>query len=850
MIQDLRHGLRLLLQQKGWTIVVVLSVALGIGANTALFGAVNGLWFKTLGGVARPTELVRVKYVGKNDMGNDFSDYGFSGTDSAGQSIRATFSNPMFEILRANSPATLTDLAGGAPRGQMNFVVDGQAEIVRGYEASGNFFQLLGVRAVAGRIFEPDDDSPSATPVGVLSEGFWKRRFGGRADVLGKVVQVNNTPVTIVGVTPAVFTGIQQAISTPPDITVPLALDARLDDSGRLKLATSWWLQVIGRLKPGVTAKQVQGSLDGLFQETARAGWSTYFAGLNDAARAQSNNQNRTAVPHLRVDVGARGIYDANANDARSMSLLTVIVILLLLIVCANVANLLLSRATARRREISVRLSLGASRWRLIRQLLTESVLLAVAGGAAGLLVGNWGRHLLPVPAADASLDWRLFTFVSALTLVTGIVFGLVPALRATRLDVNCALKDNSRAATGTRSTLSKALLIVQVAISLVLLVGAGLFLNTLRNLRNVDVGFDTSNLMIFRIAPALSGYDRTRWQALYRDVQERLTALPGIRAVAASQPPLLSGGVSATDIFIEGHDYTNAVAGPTESSRPIGSNMYQMTVSSSFFQTMGIPLLAGRLLADRDDDKAPRVVVINETAARKYFGSENPVGKRFGNLMETRTQTEIVGVVRDVKYNSLREAPPPTMYVPIAQRNWPGMSIEVRTASDPASLATAVRAAVRGINPNLPLTNMTTQAEAVEGRLAQERLFAQAYVLFGLLALTLASIGLFGVMSYSVARRTNEIGIRMALGARRVDVVSLVMKESMTMVLIGVVIGLAGAFAASQLVATLLFGLAPTDPATIGLAVAVMTAVSAFAGYIPARRAASVDPMIALRYE
>jgi len=849
MLQDLRHGVRLLLQNTGWTLVVILSVALGIGANTALFGAVNGLWFKTLG-VDRPHELVRLKWVGRNDMGNDFSDYGFSGSDLNGPLVRATFPKPIFDTLRENSRTTLVDLAAGAPRGQLNVVVDGQAEIVRGYEASGNFYQLLGVKPLAGRTLVPEDDAPSATPVGVLSEGFWKRRFGGAADTIGTVVQVNNTAVTIVGVTPSSFTGIQQAISTPPDITLPLALEARIGDNKQLLQATSWWLQAVGRLKPGVTPEQVQGSLDGLFQETARAGWSAYYAGLNDAARAQSINQNHSAVPHLRVDSGARGIYDASANDARSMSLLTVVVTVLLLIVCANVANLLLSRAAARRKEISVRLSLGASRWRLIRQLLTESVVLAAAGGTAGLVVGNWGRHLLPLPAAAASLDWKLLTFVTALTFLTGILFGIVPAVRATRLDVNSALKENSRAATGARSLLSKALLVGQVAMSLVLLVGAGLFLNTLRNLRSVDVGFDTSNLMIFRVAPALSGYDKTRAQSLYRGVQERLAALPGVRSVGLSQPPLLSGGTSPTDIFIEGHDYANAAAGANESTRPRGSNMYQMTVSPTFFPTMGIPLLAGRLLTDHDDEKGPRVVVINETAARKYFGSDNPIGKRFGNLIENRTQTESVGIVRDVRYNSLREPAPPTMYVPFGQRNWPGMSVEVRTAADPASLIAAVREAVRRLDPNLPLTNMTTQAEAVEGRLAQERLFAQAYVLFGLLALALASIGLFGVMSYSVARRTNEIGIRMALGARSADVLSLVMKESMTMVAVGVAIGLAGAFIASRFVAAFLFGLAPTDPLTLAVAVGVMAVVSAFAGYLPARRAARVDPMVALSYE
>ena len=564
-----------------------------------------------------------------------------------------------------------------------------------------------------------------------------------------------------------------------------------------------------------------------------------------------SRNRDRTAVPQLRVEPGRRGIYDAGARDLQSVTLLSVVVVVLLLIVCANVANLLLSRAATRRKEISVRLSLGAPRWRLVRQLLTESVLLAAVGGVAGAVIGHWSRQLMPLPAATAPFDWRLFAFVTALTLATGILFGIVPAFRATQIDVSSALKENSRTSTGARTRLSKSLLVVQVAMSLVLLVGAGLFLSTLRNLRSVDVGFDTMNLMLFRVSPALARYDKARTASFYADLEQRLASLPGITAVGFSQPALLSGSVSSTDIFVEGHEYSGSGSPQGESTRTRGNPIYQMTVSPRFFATLGIRTLRGRTLTDRDDDKAPRVVVINEAAARAYFApAENPIGVRFGNLIENRTQIEIVGIVRDIKYNSVRDAAPPTMYFPLRQRCCPGVSFEVRTAADPAALVNTVREAVRRADPNVPIVSMSTQAEQVEGRLAQERLFAQAYALFGGLALVIASIGLFGLMSYSVARRTNEIGVRMALGARRADVVALVMKESMAMVVCGVAIGLVTAFAAGRLVATLLFGVAASDPATIAIATAVMIAVASLAGYLPARRAARVDPMVALRDE
>ena len=849
MFQDLRHGIRLLVQQKGWTLVVVLSIALGIGANTALFGAVNGLLLQAIP-VTEPDTLVRLRYVGKNDMGNDFSEYGFPGQDSSGRDIRSTLPYPVFRQLQIDGMPTMSGVAAGAPIGQLNVVVDGSAEIARGFVASGNFYQVLGVTALIGRTLQPADEAPTAPPVAVISEVFWKRRFGASANALGKVVVANNAPVTIVGVTSARFTGIQQPSGTAPDMTVPIGLEAQLDERKLVEKPTAWWVQVFGRLKQGVTAAQVAGSLDGVFQAKAQAGWSAMLGGLSAEERGSSRYANRNAVPHLLVDSASGGIYDANASDRQSLTLLSVVVAVLLLIVCANVANLLLSRAAARRKEFSVRLSLGASRPRLIRQLLTESIVLAGVGGAGGVLVGYWGRQLLPIAAAGAAFDGRLFAFVFVLTLSTGLVFGIAPAFRATQIDVSTALKETSRSSSSARSSLSKALLVAQVGLALALLVGAGLFLNTLWNLRRVDVGFDTSNLMLFRINPQLNQYDNARTSSLYAALLERIGRVPGVKAVGYSQPPLLSGGVSSTDIFIQGHSYARAESS-YETTRQRGDILNQVRVSPSFFRTLGIPLLAGRLPTDRDDEKAPKVAVINETAARKYFApGETPVGMRFGEALERRTDVEIVGIVRDVKYNSVRDAAPPTMYLPLSQRRFPGVAFEVRTAADPATLVNTIRAAVKDVDPDLPVSNMTTQAEAVEGRLAREKLFAQAYLLFGTLALALASIGLFGLMSYSVARRTNEIGIRMALGARRADVVSMVLKESMTMVGMGILAGLVAAVAGSRFVTTLLFGLAPTDPLTIAAAVALMAAVSLIAAYLPARRAARVDPMVALRYE
>ena len=847
MFKDLRHAVRVLLRAKGWTTVVILSLALGIGANTAIFSGINGLLLEQIP-VRDPGTLVKLRWGGRNDMVNSSSDYGFSRMGPEGRNIRSTFSYPMYQQFLADNK-TMTDIIACAPYGRVNVVVDGQADIASAFISSGNYFQLLGVTARIGRTIVPDDDRADAPPVAVISSKFWHTRFTTDPAVIGKTIRVNNVMVTIVGVLSPDFTGIQQAIAELPDISLPLALDSQLNTSPgsgppRMAQPTYWWLQAMGRLKPGVTAAQVHGNLEGAFQATARAGFEAYMKAAPEAERTSARNQDRTRVPRLIVESGARGIYDVNTNDTRAATILSVVVGLVLLIVCANVANLLLSRAAARQRELSVRLSLGATRRRLIRQLLTESLLLATIGGALGVLVGHWGVQLLPPPINQSTvLDWRVLAFVLAVTTFTGILFGLAPALRATGVNVSDALKQTGRSVAGSRSILSKGLLVVQVAISIVLIVGAGLFLRTLNNLRHVDVGFNPQNLLLLRINPQLIRYDAKRTSTLYNDLLQRIAAVPGVRGAALSNPALLSGSVNGTGIFVRGRVYP---AGRGD----LNNDINRLVVSPNFFEMMEIPILLGRGFNPRDTEAAPKVVVINEAAAKKYFPNENPVGQRMGTSPEDSDEFEIVGLLKDVKYNSVREPAPPTMYVPYTQTRAGSAVIEVRTAGAPATATSGVREAVRQVDPNLPMMDVSTQLEQVERRFQQEKLFAQAYTLFGGLAMLLAAIGLFGLMSYNVSRRTNEIGIRMALGAQRQHVLRLVMFESMILVVIGVAIGTGIALGAGRFVRTLLFGLNATDVWTMALAIAIMVGVSTLAGFLPARRASRVDPMVALRYD
>ena len=845
MLRDLRLAARMLLQAKGWTAVVLICLALGIGANTALFGAINGLLLRKLP-VRDPDSLVRLRYAGPNQVRTDVLSYGFMAPDDRGRPVEPVFSYPMYRQFVADN-RTMSDVFAGAPFGRVNLVVNGRAEVASAFLSSGNYYQALGVAARIGRTIAPDDDVPSAPPVGVISHRYWMSRFGGSPGAVGTSVHVNNVPITIVGVLPPNVAGFEQAVGDTPDVSLPLALEPQLNPGlttppSLVTRPTFWWLLVMGRLKPGATAAQVQGNLAGVFQHTAREGFASYLLSLPPEERARSSSQDRSQVPDLLVDSGSRGVYDASATDIRAVTVLSAVVVLVLLIVCANVANLLLSRAAARQRELSVRLALGATRARLVRQLLTESLLLAAVGGTLGVFVGTWGQRLLPgAPGQASPLDWHLLAFVITVTTLTGVVFGTAPALRVTSLaDVTVALKENSRSVAGSRSLFGRSLVVTQVAISLVLLIGAGLFLRTLQNLRHVDFGFNPRNVVLFQVSPALNRYEPEKQNPLYDRIGERLRAIAGVRSVSWSNPSLMTTRRFSGGMFVQGRSYA-----PGQRETISG-----MTVSPTFFETMEIPLVAGRGFTERDDNAAPRVVVINEAAARQYFPNENPIGRRIGSTLEGSGRQEIVGILRDAKYNSVRDRAAPTRYAPYLQSPQGSATFEVRTAGDPLAAIGSIREAVRQIDPDLPLIDVTTQAEQVERRFLQEKVFAQAYALFGGLALLVASVGLFGLMSYSIARRTNEIGIRMALGAARRDVLRLVMRESMILVAAGVAIGLAAAAAASRFIATLLFGLAPTDPMTIAGAIAVMLLVSAVAGYLPAKRASGIDPMAALRCE
>jgi predicted permease len=856
--QDVRYAARLLVRGRGWTVVVILLLALGIGANTALFSATDALLFASVP-VKDPASLVRFHWTGRNDLVTEQDEFGSIRSTPGGQRVRGSMSYPVYQQLAADA-APYADLFALFPDGQINVVIDGQAELAGQSAATGNYFSVLGVSAHLGRVFTPEDDTPASPPVAVVSSQYWRSRFGESPSALGTVIKANGVPVTIIGVLPANFTGVQHALTDSiPDIYFPLSLDLQLhasagrNDPSLLTAPTAWWLQVMGRLHPNATAAQLQAALEGPFRRTARANFDRFLKELPEARRNSPTFQNRTQVPQLIVDSGRRGFYDTDEDARMSAAILSAVVFVVLLIVCANVANLMLSRAVSRRREISVRLSLGATRSRLVRQLLTEALLLALAGAALGVVVALFGIQLLPPPASGVDVfRGKVLLFAIVAAVMTSLLFGVAPALRATSVNVNAELKETGRSVAGRRSVLARSLLVVQVALSLVLLVGAGLFVRTLTNLRRVDVGFDPHNILLVRLTPATSGYDSAHSIELFRTLIDRFGALPGVRAAALSQPALLSGSISSTGIYVEG-DATGGRASDVDTpgnERDRTHSIDRLIIWPGYFRLLGLPVVMGRDLTDHDTGSSSRVTIINETAARTFFPNQNPIGKRFTTSPGGNEYIEVVGVVGDAKYENVRDPAPPTMYDSFMQNPRASAFLLLRTAGMASTVAPAVRQTIHDVAPNLPIVTITTQTQAIERRFSQERLFAQAYALFGGIALLLASVGLFGLMSYNVARRTAEMGIRMALGAPRIRVMRMVMTESLRLVAIGVVAGVAVALLAARFVATLVFGLSATDASTIVIATGVLVAVSALAAYLPARRASRVDPAIALRAE
>ncbi len=861
LLQDLRYGVRMLLKQKSLTAIAVLSLALGIGANTALFSIVDAMLLKMLP-VKEPQRLVLFQSLASPE----FTAGSYNGNSTrdpvTGQQRMTSFPYQSYQRFRAQ-PGALSDVFAF---GQVNLNVqaDGQADVANGQAVTGNYFVGLGVAPLLGRVLTDEDDKAAASPVAVLSYRYWQKRFSGNPAVVGQQINLNNVAFTVIGVTPPGFEGTMDIGSTQ-DVTIPMAWEPPLNvDPQRSRLfgAGVWWLRIMGRLQPGTTREQAQAQLADAFQQSVvehRAARAMQAQAVGGNAISPLDPKD---YPRLVLASGGQGEMNTRAYYAPSLYLLLGVVGLVLLIACANVANLLLARAAGRQKEFGVRLALGASRGRLIRQLLTESVLLAGLGGALGLVfalwikdgllaVSDWGPRTL-----EPQLDWRVLGFTLGLSLFTGIVFGLVPAWRATKVDLTPSLKDSGRGSSAAaRSLLSRGLVVMQVALSLLLLVGAGLFVRTLLNLQRVDPGFSTHNLLLFKVRPSLIGYKDEKLAQFYQQMTERLEALPGVQKVTFSTSSLLAQSMSSRSVFLR-----SALTGTPDADgrlKPTG-NSHINQVRENFLEAMEIPLLAGRTFSTRDDERTPKVVVVNQAFANKFFPQESPIGKRFTFDPKKPDEIEIVGLAKDAKYSSQREDIPPTIYTAWRQelRSMMGATVEVRTAGEPTAAVAAVRQAMREIDEKLPLHDIKTQVEQAGETLKMERLFAKLMTLFGLLAQQLASIGLFGVMAYAVAQRTHEIGIRMALGATQSDVLKMVIKQGMMLTVIGVVLGLGGAYVLTKYLESrmqlskMLYGVKLSDPLTYGVIAVLLTVVALIACYIPARRATKVDPMIALRYE
>src|SRR5262245_39661371 len=837
--QDLRYGARMLRTQKGVTAIAVLSLALGIGANTALFSVVDAMLLKLLP-VREPGRLALFQSYAPREF--DPGGYGGNSiTDPVtGQKRRTSFPYVIYQRMREQqqrSQGALSDVFA-FDRFNVNLQADGLADVANGQVVTGNYHVGLGLRPLLGRLLTDEDDKASANPVAVLSYRYWQKKFGGDAAIVGKQINLNNRSFTVIGVTPLGFEGAGN-VGLTEYVTIPIAMEPLLNSDPKRSLlygAGHWWLRIMGRLKPGATLQQAQAQLESAFQQSV----AEHRAARNTQSLADGGNAisplDPKVYPRLALVSGAQGEMNYREDYAPSLYLLLGVVGMVLLIACANVANLLLSRAASRQKEIGVRLALGASRWRLIRQLLTESVLLAAVGGALGLLFAMWIKDgLLAVSewgpsALDPRLDWRVLGFTLALSLLTGIIFGLAPALRATKVDLTPALKDSGRSSSAaSRSLLSRGLVVTQVALSLLLLIGAGLFVRTLLSLRRVDPGFNTKNLLMFKVAPGLTGYKDERLVQLYDRMTERLEALPGAPKVTFSSSPLLAQNTDSSSVYLRG-----ALAAAPDANgriRATGSSNY-LFGRENFLETMEIPLLQGRAFNRQDDERAPKVVVVNQTFANRFFPNESPVGKRFTFDIKKPDEIEIVGLVKDAKYATQREDTPPTMYLPWRQSvNSVGFAnFQLRTTGDPSAAIAAVRQAAREVDENLPLSNVKTQVEQADETLRMERLFAKLVTLFGLLAQQLASIGLFGVLAYAVSQRTHEIGIRMALGASRADVLKMIIRQGMALSLIGVALGLVGAYVLTKYLESwmqlsrMLYGVRPSDPTTYGVVAVLLT--------------------------
>jgi len=858
--QDLRYAFRTMAASKSFSLLATLTLALGIGANTATYSLIDALLMRSLP-VKDPASLVVLKWhiAAKNDTDDTVvhNASGYFNDDPKLGKISPIFPFPAFDTLRKSSSA-LSVVFAYRPAGKLSVVVGQQAEITGGEYVGGDYFQGLGVVPAAGRLIGADDDRAEAPPVVALSYRFAQARFGDGASAVGQSVLIDNIQFTIIGVLPPRFFGVDP--SKAPDLYLPFHADLLIEPQqnpgtvDRYEDEHYYWTEVMGRLRPGVTQAQAQARLAPVFD--------TWVAGTATTGLERKN------LPRFLLQDGAGGVDKLRRSYSQPFGLLLGMVGLILTIACANIANLLLARSAARRREMAIRLSIGAGRWRVIRQLLTESLLLALLGGGAGILMAVWGirflTNLLSTGTDPFTIEPELNLGVLAaallLTAVTGLLCGLAPALQAARVDPMPALKESRsgspRSGGPLRFGLGRMLVVFQFAMCLLLLVGAGLFLRTLANLHSLDAGFDRQEVLLFKLNARQAGHRDPEILSFYNSLEMRLAAIPGLRAAAMANSPLIGAGAWGWPIVPLGQ--------PRPEQAPSGhgsgfsrSATHVLGVSPGFFSTMRIPLLVGREFNERDRTGAP-VAIVNEAWAKANLDGANPVGRSaidFGlrvNRGQPR-QLQIVGLAKNAKYDDLTGDFPATVYLLVEQdAGLPldEMTFFLRTAGDPLGYAGAVREIVRQADPRIPVAGLNTQSAQIENEMVGEKLFARLCTLFALLSLAIACVGLYATTSYAVARRTSEIGIRMALGARRETVIWMVLRDVLMMAITGMAIGLPAALGASKLLESLLFGVKPSDPWALAAAIAILLSAAFGAAYIPARKASKTDPMAALRHE
>jgi predicted permease len=842
LAQDLRYAVRIMFKNRAFTALAVLSLALGIGANTAIYSFMDSILLRSLP-VSDPASLVAVKWRARPvnfANGSEFVLHSIDGStyrDSVGTSA-AIFPFPAFERLEQASAPVLSSLFAYKPAGSVNVMIKGEAELAKGEYVSGDFFRGLAVSPAAGRLILADDDRAGAAPVAVLSMGYSQRRFGGAANATGQPILINNVPFTVVGVAPSEFFGVDPAEA--PHVYLPMHATLLFGPGAGQGFVDQnyYWVEMMGRLRPGVSLAQAQAALAGPFAQ-----W---------VASTATTDGERANLPVLHLEEGAGGLDTLRRRYSKPLYVLWAMVALILAIACANTANLLLARASARKREMAVRLSIGAGRFRVVRQLLTESVLLASLSGALGILIAVAGIRALTRLLANgqegftlhAELNWHVLAVTLGLSLLCGLLFGLAPALQLARPALMPALKDTSvterrgRVRHGMpRPNATQALVVAQIAISLLLLVAAGLFVRTLSNLQSIPLGFNRDNVLLFEVNAPQAGYPQPKVAAFYAELRRRLSEIPGVRAATLSHASLIRAGrqYSITVNGVPARDHRILQTGP------------------SFFSTMQIPMLRGREIEDRDRQGISPVAVVSDLFARTYFGEENPIGRHItlGGGNQNRVDLEIIGVAAMARYGGLKGSIPPVVYIPYAadpqQRQ---ATFALRTDGDPLRYVSAVREVVREADARVPVTNVKTQAADIDQTINQEIVFARLCSAFAILALVIACVGLYGTMAYAVARRTREIGIRMALGAQRGSVIWMVLREVCVLVIIGLAISVPTAIGTSRLIESFLFNMKPNDPRALAFAAAILLSAALVAGYRPARRASRVDPMIALRHE